>query len=68
MAQCQGPRSDGETFFLIFTYIWQEDLAKITKVGPVKCKSGLAITSVIHLHLASFCAQNTFKKIRLEKC
>ena len=33
MAQCQGPRvyNDGKTF-LVFTYIWQEDVAKIFKV------------------------------------
>ena len=33
MAQCQGPRvqNDGKTI-LVFTYIWQEDVAKIFKV------------------------------------
>ena len=33
MAQCQGPRvqKHGKTF-LVFTYIWQEDIAKIFKV------------------------------------
>ena len=30
MTQCQGP--DLRRFFLVFTYIWQEDLAKISKV------------------------------------
>ena len=80
-----GPPSQMVRLFLIFTYIWLEDLAKIPKVltDPARCKSGLAITwlvgepstvpffnnnSVIHLHLASFYAQNTFKKINHGKC
>ena len=29
------PRSNGKTFFLIFTYIWQKDVTKISQVpGP----------------------------------
>ena len=33
VVQCQGPcvQNDGKTF-LVFTYIWQEDIAKIFKV------------------------------------
>ena len=33
----RAPRSDGEIFFLIFTYIWQEDVAKIPKVPGAQC-------------------------------
>ena len=33
MAQCQqGPRAQMVRLFLVFTYIWQEDVAKISKV------------------------------------
>ena len=33
MAQCQGPRVQNEDkTILVFTYIWQEDVAKIFKV------------------------------------
>ena len=40
------PRSDGETF-VVFTYIWQEDVAKISKVpgAPRNVNSARAITS-----------------------
>ena len=35
MAQCQKPRAQMVRFFLVSTYIWQEDVAKIPKVpGP----------------------------------
>ena len=32
MAQCQGPCAQMVRLFLVFTYIWQEDAAKISKV------------------------------------
>ena len=35
MAQCQGPHAQMVRLFLVFTNIWQEDVAKIPKVqGP----------------------------------
>ena len=39
-------RSDGRTFFLVFTYIWQEDVAKILKVprAPHNVNLAQAIT------------------------
>ena len=32
MTQCQGPSAQMVKIFLAFTYIWQEDFAKISKV------------------------------------
>ena len=29
----EAPRSDGKTFFSLFTYIWEEDLAKFPQVS-----------------------------------
>ena len=61
--------------FLVFTSIWQEDAAKIPKVpGAPRIRPGNNMVSkrnhlmyhfsiTIHLHLASFYAQNTFKKL-----
>ena len=35
MAQCQGPRAQMERLLLVFTYIRQEDVAKLPKLrGP----------------------------------
>ena len=64
-------------FFLVFTYIWRKDVAEISYVpGPAQCnsKSGnnmftkrnhilYHFSITIHLHLASFYAQKTFKKL-----
>ena len=36
MAQCQGPRAQIVEPFLVFTYIWQEDVAKIPYLPGVK--------------------------------
>ena len=35
MAQCQRPRTQNndKTFFWVFTYIWQEDVLKFSKVA-----------------------------------
>ena len=47
MVQCQEPRAKTVTHFLVFTCIWQENVAKIPKCqglrtrGPTQCKSGL---------------------------
>ena len=35
-AQCQGPRAQIVEPFLVFTYIWQEDVAKIPYLLGVK--------------------------------
>ena len=63
--------------FLVFTYIWQEDLSKISKVpGAPQCQSipGNNVVGrrnhllyrfsiIIYLHLSSFfTGQNTFEK------
>ena len=34
MAQCQGPRAQTVSLFLVFTHIRQEDVAIISKVPP----------------------------------
>ena len=41
-----GSRAQMVKLFLVFTYVWQEDVAKITQVpgGNAQCKSGLEIT------------------------
>ena len=71
-----GPRVQMVRLFLVFTYIWQEDVAKITKVpGATRNVNPAEINMVsernhlmygfsttIHLHLASFYSQNTFEK------
>ena len=43
------PRSDGETFFLLFIYIWLEDVAEITEVqrAPRNVNPARAITRLI---------------------
>ena len=38
MAECQGPRSQMVRLFLVFTYIWQKDVVKISKVPGALCK------------------------------
>ena len=51
------PRSDGKTFFLVFTYIWQEDVAKISKmpkathnINPARAITGLVMVTIILLY------------------
>ena len=64
------------TLFLVFTYIWQEDVAKISKISGAPrnvIRTGNTMvtkrnhllyhfSTIVHLHLASFYAQNTLKK------
>ena len=42
-------RSDGKTLFLVYTYVWQEDVAKISKVpgAPRNVNPGLGNNMVI---------------------
>ena len=42
MAQCKGSRVQMVKFFLVFIYIWLEDVAKTSKVpkSPAQCKYG----------------------------
>ena len=51
MAQYQvaSPRSDGETFVLVLTYIWKKDVAKIFKVprAPRNVNPAAAITWLV---------------------
>ena len=44
MTQCQGTRSQMVRLFLVFTYIWPEDFAKISKVprAPINVNSALS--------------------------
>ena len=80
MAQCPGPHSQMvRPFFLVFTYIWPEDVAKISKVSGAPQNVNLApgnnmarkrnyllyhFSTTIHLHLASFCFE---KKNQVEE-
>ena len=78
MAQCQWPRAHMVKLFLVFTYIWQEDLAKIFKkpgpwrnVNPApgymfRGRNHLLYHFSITIHLSTlpvFTQQNTLKKI-----
>ena len=65
------PRSNSKTFFLVFTYIWQKDIAKIPKAPGAPSHNIIRRNhllyhfsiAVIHLHLTSFYATfYTFKK------
>ena len=51
MAQCQGPRAQMVRHFFVFTYIRQEDVAKILKVpaapAPRNVNPARAITSLV---------------------
>ena len=76
MAQCQGPRAHMVRLFLIFIYIWQDNVAKIPKVlgAQRNVNPARAITCLVgatnllldhfsittHLHLASFYATKYF--------
>ena len=75
MAQYQlgVPRSDGETFCFVFTFIWQEEVAKIFKVprAPHNVNSARAITwsvgvTIYYIIFPStspgFTRQNNFEK------
>ena len=46
MAQCQGPRAQMIRLYLVFIYIWQEDVAKTPEVPatPRNAKPAFAIT------------------------
>ena len=80
MVQCQGPSSPMlRLFFLVFTYIWWEDFAKISEVpgAPHNVNPAWSITwlvsvtinctvpfsTIIHFHLASFYATMYIWKI-----
>ena len=63
MAECQVPRAQIERLFFVFTYIWQEDAAKIPKVSSAPGNNNVRrishllrhfSTGTIHLHLANF--------------
>ena len=69
------PRSDVR-LFLVFIYIWQEDVAKILKVPEAPCNENSNVVNkrnhlmyyfliTIHLYLASFYAKITLKSIYL---
>ena len=77
MAQCQGSRAQMMQICKIFTYIWQENVAKISEVpgAPRNVNPTSAITSfvgdnhvlyyfsiTIHLHIGSFYATKYFGK------
>ena len=77
MAHCQGPpvQNDGKTFLVFFTYIWQEDVAKISKVPGTprnvnlnRAKHWLVsvlfyhVSAAIHLHFGCFYATIYFGK------
>ena len=53
MAQCQEPHAQIVRLFLVFTYIWQEDVAKVQKChgprarSPTQCKSDPAMTWLV---------------------
>ena len=46
------PRLNGKTFFLVFTYILQEDFAKISKVSGALRSDWKSFLSGLHLYLA----------------
>ena len=72
------PRLGHKTFFLVFTYSWQEDIVKIFEVpkAPRKVNPARTITCLVyaqpsiasfstitfHLTLPVFTQQNSFKK------
>ena len=76
------PRSNRKTFFDLPPYLAERSCKNpLSARDPARCKSGPAITwlisvaiyctifnniSVIHLHLPSFYAQNTLKKLALK--
>ena len=78
---CQGPCAQMVPF-LVVTYIWQEDVVIILKIPGaqamlIRHKNSTVskrnhvmyhFSITIHLHLASFYAQNIFEKTSKGKC
>ena len=62
MARCEGPRAPIVRLFLVFTYIWHEDVAKLSKVpgAPRNANSARVITWLVGvtIHIVPFFNNN----------
>ena len=59
--QLRPPRSNGETF-MVFTYIWQKDVAKISKVIRAQCNVNPARAITWLVGFTIYCRPTIFNK------
>ena len=51
----RAPLSDGKTFFMVFTYIWEEDVAKISKLPRPPRNINLARSKTWLVSVTNYC-------------